>query len=58
MTTPFTTRSGLQIGIRYMPAPNEIFGDAEKIQTALLCRHTRRSDNLWHWVCNSIYRWL
>lgn len=48
----------VQIGIRYMPAPNEIYGDAEKMQTALLNRHSRRSENLWHWVVNGIWKWL
>lgn len=58
MITTYTTRSGLQIGCRYTPAMPEIYGDAERIQSALLCRHTRRSDNLWHFIVNRIYRWL
>ena len=55
--TPYNT-GRVQIGILYTPAMPQIYGDALKLQTALLERHTHRSDNVWHAIVNKIYRWL
>lgn len=57
MITPYNT-GRVQIGILYTPAMPQIYGDALKLQTALLERHTHRSDNVWHAIVNKIYRWL
>ena len=39
--TPYTTRSGLKIGLRYTPALPSIQGDAIRLQTALLDSRTQ-----------------
>jgi hypothetical protein len=38
----YTTKSGVQIGVRYFPPPNRMAGDAVKVQAALLEPRTLR----------------
>ena len=53
--TPYTTRSGLQIGCRYeVPRRVEYLShDASAIQSALL--HPKRPA---HWLLQLLWRWL
>jgi len=48
----------VMIGLRHSAAMPDIYGDALRLQTALLERHTHRSDNVLHRFINRIYRWL
>lgn len=42
--TPYTTRTGLQIGRCYIPPLMPVIGDAVAIQSALLAKPTRLFD--------------
>jgi hypothetical protein len=53
MTTPYTTSTGVQIGLLYTPPAPLIQGDMLRLQSALLAK--RYSTPLW---LRLIWRWL
>lgn len=56
--TPYTTRSGLQIGLLYTPRPPAIYGDALTLQTALLDKRTAQPGSWVQRVMGAVWRWL
>jgi len=58
MKTPYNT-GRVAIGIAYMPMQHPWHdADAQALQTALLARHSHRSQNLFLRLINSCWRWL
>jgi hypothetical protein len=47
MKTPYTTRTGIQIGCMYEPPRQQMTADEERMQAALL---GLRDDPLWLWA--------
>ncbi len=58
MRKPYTTRSGLQIGIRAPFAMPEIYGTALMLQTALLDKRTNGPQSLLQRVIGALVTWL
>lgn len=48
MRTPYTTKTGVKIGIRYQPPMPGLYPDEERLQTALL--KSRKPKHVKPWV--------
>ena len=59
MSTPYTTRSGVKIGIAYVPPPQPIRSlDAVRLQSALLEPRTKTAPSIVRRLVFPIWRWL
>lgn len=63
MTTPYTTprtatAGAVQIGLRYMPKMPAIYGDALKLQSALIEPRTIGPQNWIQRAIGAFWRWL
>jgi len=57
MRTPYTTSSGLRIGSMYQHTVRpDHDADAQALQTALLARHSHRSQNMFLRLINALWR--
>jgi len=56
--TPYTTTTGLRIGVAYVPRPQPITSaDALRLQKALLDPRTRTEPSLWRKVAALFWGW-
>lgn len=58
MMTPYTTKSGLQIGLLYARPMPTIQGDALRLQAALLERRIAMQPTLLQRLTGAVWRWL
>lgn len=58
MRTPYTTKTGVQIGIRYQQSPPKMYVDEERLQAALLGCNKPRHLKPWVIVVLSVFCYL
>lgn len=58
MRTPYTTKTGVKIGIRYQPPPPKMYSDEERLQVALLGCDRPKYVKPWIIVVLSVFCYL
>lgn len=58
MTTFYTTKAGVRIGLLYIPPPARMIGDAMKLQAAFLEPKTTQPMSRLRWLAGRIWAWL